>query len=105
MRENTFGNPKVYKTLGFITSEIAKLDNSKKEYICSVLFDFNNITKLAAELKNERFKNYTLNLIKRDFLQKIDTHIKPKYPMDLSTHLENFFCAKIRNLVKAKWLE
>jgi hypothetical protein len=43
------------------------------------------------------FRNYILDLIKNDLSLRIENHIKGKYEEKITTYMENYLNAKIKN--------
>lgn len=97
MNKNSFGSVKEYKMLDFLTEKIGEMDDKHKNYVSSVIHDFNIIVKKANDIQDSKFKIYTLDLIYKDFLERVDQFISNRYYKDIVTYLKNYFHAKINN--------
>lgn len=94
MNIQTFGSIEKYKMLEFLTNQISLLNNREREYISSVIIDFNTLVKKSDMIKDKSFKNYILDLIHNDFLTKTTNHLEKVYSKDIVTHLKNYFFCK-----------
>jgi hypothetical protein len=100
MNRETFGSVINYKMLDFLTEKISLLDDKHKNYISSVITDFNLIVKKSDIITDLSYKNYILDLIHNDFKKRINENILNEYDEKIVTYLKNYFYAKIKNSKK-----
>jgi len=93
----TFGSVTKYKSLKFLTEKISSLEKHKREYISSVISDFNEVIKKSEQIKDLQYKNYILELIEKDFISRTDNHLVGKFDDGIVSRFKNFIKAKIRN--------
>ena len=97
MDKATFGSINQYKMLEFLTEKISLMDEKNKNYISSVIQDINTILRKSELIGDIQFRSYLLDLIYNDLNERIETHIKGKYEEKITTYLQNFLNAKIKN--------
>lgn len=97
MDKDTFGSINQYKMLEFLTEKISLMDEKNKNYISSVIQDFNTVIKKCDMIEDISFNNYVLDLICNNLNERIETHIKGKYEEKIATYLKNYLNAKIKN--------
>lgn len=97
MDKGTFGSINQYKMLEFLTEKISLMDEKKKNYISSVIQDINEIIKKCEKIDDISFSNYVLDLIHKNLNERIETHINGKYEEKITTYLQNYLNAKIKN--------
>jgi hypothetical protein len=97
MEKNTFGSTDTYKMLEFLTEKISLMDEKNKNYISSVIQDINGLIKKSEQINDIWFNNYVLDLIHNNLNERIQTHIKGKYEEKITTYLQNYLNAKVKN--------
>lgn len=97
MDKGTFGSINQYKMLEFLTEKISLMNEKKKNYISSVIQDINEIIKKCEKIEDISFNNYVLDLIHNNLNERIETYIKGKYEEKITTYLQNYLNAKIKN--------
>jgi hypothetical protein len=97
MDKGTFGSINQYKMLEFLTEKISLMDDKYKNYISSVIQDINTTIKKSEIINDISFRNYVLDLIYKDFSLRIENHVEGKYEEKITTYLQNYLSAKIKN--------
>lgn len=97
MDKGTFGSINQYKMLEFLTEKISLMDEKNKNYISSVIQDINTILRKSELISDIKFRGYVLDLIHNNLNERIETHIKGKYEEKITTYLQNYLNAKIKN--------
>jgi hypothetical protein len=97
MDKETFGPTNQYKMLDFLTKKISLMDDKHKIYISSVIQDINTTIKKCEVINDISFRNYVLDLVHNNFKLRVENHIKGKYEEKITTYLENYISAKIKN--------
>jgi hypothetical protein len=97
MDKGTFGSINQYKMLEFLTEKISLMEVKHKNYLSSVIQDINQTIKKSEMINDISFRNYILDLIKNDLSLRIENHIKGKYEEKITTYMENYLNAKIKN--------
>lgn len=97
MDKGTFGSINQYKMLEFLTEKISLMDEKKKNYISSVIQDINTILRKSELIGDIQFRGYVLDLIHNNLNERIKTHIKGKFEGKITTYLQNYLNAKIKN--------
>lgn len=97
MDSETYGSTIQYKMLEFLVEKVSLMDAKDKGYISSLIQDMNTTIKKCELIAVDDFRKYVLDLIHRDFIQRIETSIKPKYEEKITTYMECFLNAKIKN--------
>lgn len=97
MDKGTFGSIKQYKMLEVLNEKILLMDEKKKNHISSIIQDINKKIKNSEQINDISFKNYILDLIYYSFKQRIEIYIKNKYEDKITTYLQNYLKAKIKN--------
>ncbi len=97
MNKETFGSIKQYKMLDCLIDRISLIEDKDKNYISSVIHDINKTIKNTELINDIKFRNYVLDLIYKDFKNRINEHILNKYEDKIFTYLENYLYAKIKN--------
>ena len=97
MDKGTFASVNQYKMLDFLTEKISLMDKKKKNYISSVIQDINTILRKSELIGDIQFRSYVLDLIYNNLNERIETHIKGKYEEKITTYLQNYLNAKIKN--------
>jgi hypothetical protein len=97
--KGTFGSIEKYKMLEFLTERIDDMGIREKEYVSSVLHDFNKCMKRfdGMNVAERGFKIYLLNLVHKDYIARIDKFMTGKYEEKVVTYLKNYIYAKISN--------
>ncbi len=97
MDNQTFGSTTKYKMLEFLTEKMLLMEDRKRNYISSVINDINISINKCNLINDITFKNYVLDLIHNDFKIRIENHVKGKYEEKITTYLNNYLNAKIKN--------
>jgi hypothetical protein len=97
MDKGTYGSINQYKMLEFLTEKISLMEVKHKNYLSSVIQDINQTIKKSEMINDISFRNYILDLIKNDLSLRIENHIKGKYEEKITTYMENYLNAKIKN--------
>jgi hypothetical protein len=97
MDKGTFGSIYQYKMLEFLTEKISLMEVKHKNYLSSVIQDINQKIKKCEMINDISFRNYVLDLIDNDLSLRIENHIKGKYEEKITTYMENYLNAKIKN--------
>jgi hypothetical protein len=97
MDKGTFGSINQYKMLEFLTEKISLMDEKNKNYISYIIHDINTILRKSELIGDIQFRSYVLDLIHNNLNERIETHIKGKYEEKITTYLQNYLNAKIKN--------
>ncbi len=83
--------------LEFLTEKISLMEVKHKNYLSFVIQDINQKIKKCEMINDISFRNYVLDLIDNDLSLRIENHIKGKYEEKITTYMENYLNAKIKN--------
>jgi hypothetical protein len=101
MRIDTFDDPRLHSAIIVVTERISQItDENKRQYLCKFISEFNTLLKPIPRLSNttHRFKVHILELIRIEYLEKVDDANNRKVIEDelLYTYLRNYLVGKIR---------
>ena len=98
MDKATFGSPKEFKTLEFITEKIEILKQNKQRDSVSVLLrEFNYMCKQLRQVKDERFFIYIKRLIKQDFIKRIED-LNDVHEQILLNYVQNYVVTRLKKM-------
>ena len=95
--KDIFGNPEKYKTLVFISQEVATLDKNKRQYISLFIYDFNRTCNRMQEISDVLLLKYVKKLVYEDYINRINK-LSEKYNPELLSRIKNYFNARIGNI-------
>jgi len=97
MNKEIFGSTKKYKMLDYLTEKIRELGRNKKVYLITFINEFNQlINNVDKNITNVELKNYTLELVHRDYKQQTDKLFE-KYDKKIVTYLKGYINGRIKN--------
>lgn len=95
MYENQFGDSEKYKSLVVLTEQVFLLDKNKKGYISTFISEFNECIKRFSTIDDIDFRKYLLDLLKKDYCEKIKG-MSGKYNALIISHLSNYIFTRIK---------
>lgn len=85
-----------------LTTEINQLQDKDQKYIRTVIKEYNTHLKNIEKINGTDFRLYVLNLVRQDYLSKIDyLTIKHKDAPNLIYFLRNYIIARYREHLQA----